>query len=78
MATSLCLEAILGQSMGLSIPLFGLQTRWRAMGLHSLAVSTISELTGVSSTAVALSSIYPSQHPFVLRGRWTTGGKAIP
>ena len=60
-AASLRSEAILGRSMGSSRPLFGLQTKWRAIRLHSLALSTIAGFSGVSSTAVVLSPMYPSQ-----------------
>ena len=77
-AASLRLEAILGQRMGSSGPLFGLQIKLRAIRLHSLALLTIAEFYGVSRTAVVLSSMYPSQPPFVLGGRWMAGGKAIP
>ena len=68
MAASLHLEAILGRRMGSSGPLFGLQTKWRAIRLHSLALSIITEFSGVSGTAVALSLMHPSQHLFVLGG----------
>ena len=78
LAASLRLEAILGWRMGLSGPLFCLQTKWKAIRLYSLALSTIAEFSGVSSTAVALSSMYPSRPPFVPGGRWTAGGRFFP